>query len=147
MDHGGASDSPLLPDGSAESSHECATFVKTALPELRKSTRVSMQKLLTLIMELDMSRKQADIEGQTTRADGVRTPLVEVILDELTYDRYMLSPFLQVFDEPRWKLEIIMQFFRKYIPKPSVRTRRSNGSSEDSSLNGVLKCFSNTTST
>lgn len=77
----------------------------------------------------------------------MRTPLVEVILDELTYDRDMLSPFLQVFHEPRWKLEIIMQFFRKYIPKPSVRTRRSNGSSEDSSLNGVLKCFSNTTST
>lgn len=70
-------------------------------------------------MELDASKKKADIEGITTRGDGVRysqvhflvksvsfarflkqywrrTPAMEIILDELTYDGYLLSNFLQV---------------------------------------------------
>uniref|UniRef100_A0A6N2KEH3 Uncharacterized protein n=1 Tax=Salix viminalis TaxID=40686 RepID=A0A6N2KEH3_SALVM len=69
-----------------------------------------------LIMDLDMSRKKADMQGSTTRADGVRTPLMEIILDEITYDTDMLSPFLKVFNEPKWKLEIILQYFSKYTP-------------------------------
>ncbi|XVF25712.1 hypothetical protein REPUB_Repub13aG0237200 [Reevesia pubescens] len=108
---------------------------------------MAMKKLLTMIIELDMSKKQVDMQGQTTRADGVRTPLVEIILDELTYDGDMLSPFLQVFDDPKWKLEIIVQYFLKYTAKPSVHTRRSNGPSEDSTFLGVLKFFSNSSST
>ncbi|GKV36796.1 hypothetical protein SLEP1_g44889 [Rubroshorea leprosula] len=147
QDLGGASDSSELSKSSMENSYDYSTAMAIAFPELRKKTCTAMQKLLRMIMELDMSKKQADMEGLTTRSDGARTPLIEIILDELTYDRDLLSPFLQVFDEPRWKLEIILQFFRKYIPKPSVRTRRSNGSSEDLSLNGILKCFSNGTST
>lgn len=121
--------------------------VAMALVEVQKTTCMAMQKLLIMTMELDMSRKQADTQGQTTRADGVRTPLVEIILDELTYDRDLLSPFLQVFNDPKWKLEIIVQYFLKYTAKPSVRTRRSNGPSEDSTFIGVLKSFTNSSST
>ncbi|XVF87391.1 hypothetical protein PTKIN_Ptkin18bG0116400 [Pterospermum kingtungense] len=121
--------------------------VAMALPEVQKTTCMAMQKLLIMIMELDMSRKQADMQGKTTRADGVRTSLVEIILDELTYDRDILSPFLQVFNDPKWKLEIIVQYFLKYTAKPSIRSRRSNGPSEDSTLIGVLKSFTNSSST
>lgn len=34
-----------------------------------------------------------------------------------------------------------------YMLQPSVRTRRSNGSTEDETFIGALKCFSNKTST
>jgi hypothetical protein len=77
----------------------------------------------------------------------VRTPLVEVILDELTYNKAIISPFLQVFSEPKWKLEIILQYFWKYIAKPSIRTRRSNNLIDDATFNGALKCISNSPST
>ncbi|PRQ44245.1 hypothetical protein RchiOBHm_Chr3g0477111 [Rosa chinensis] len=36
------------------------------------------------------------MQGSTTRADGVRTPLLEIVLDELTYDKDILDSFLQV---------------------------------------------------
>ncbi|KAG6754926.1 hypothetical protein POTOM_040730 [Populus tomentosa] len=109
--------------------------------------RESLLNML-LIMDLDMSRKKADMQGSTTRADGVRTPLMEIILDELTYDTDMLSPFLKVFNEPKWKLEIILQYFSKYTTRLSTRTRRSNGPTEDATtFSGVLNCFSNITST
>lgn len=121
--------------------------VAIALPEIGKKTCVAMQKFLILIMELDKSKKKAEMQGYTTRADGVRTPLVEVILDELTYNKGILSPFLQVFNEPKWKLEIILQYFWTYTAKPSVRTRRSNVSSDDATFSGALKCFSSNTST
>ncbi|KAJ9168769.1 hypothetical protein P3X46_020259 [Hevea brasiliensis] len=122
--------------------------IAIAIPEVRSSTCTAIQKLLTIIMELDVSRKKADAQGCTTRVDGVRTPLVEIILDELTYDRDMLSQFFEIFNEPKWKLEIILQFFSKYVAKPSVRTRRSNGPTEDDgTFTGVLKGFSNITST
>ncbi|KAG8635416.1 hypothetical protein MANES_16G034450v8 [Manihot esculenta] len=132
----------------ANSSQNVNPAIAIALPEVRCSTCAAMQKLLTVIMELDMSRKKADAQGCTTRADGVRTPLLEIILDELTYDRVMLSQFLEIFNEPKWKLEIILQYFSKYIAKPSVRTRRFNGPIEDDgTLSGVLKGFSNITGT
>ncbi|XP_020541363.1 negative regulator of systemic acquired resistance SNI1 isoform X2 [Jatropha curcas] len=122
--------------------------VAIALTEVGSSTSIALQKLLKIILELDVSRKQADVQGCTTRADGVRTPLVEIILDELTYDRDMLYQFLQIFNEPKWKLEIILQYFSKYIAKPSVRTRRSNSPIEDDgTFIGVLKGFSNVTTT
>ncbi|KAG6756085.1 hypothetical protein POTOM_039505 [Populus tomentosa] len=109
--------------------------------------RESLLNML-LIMDLDMSRKKADMQGSTTRADGVRTPLMEIILDELTYDTDMLSPFLKVFNEPKWKLEIILQYFSKYTTRLSTRTRRSNGPTDDATtFSGVLNCFSNITST
>ncbi|GAV87037.1 hypothetical protein CFOL_v3_30463 [Cephalotus follicularis] len=131
----------------AKSSDDYDKAVAIASIENLKSTSTAMQKLLVMIMELDASRKIADMESLTSRADGVRTPLVEIILDELTYNRDILSPFLQVFNEPKWKGEIILQYFLKYIVKPTVRTRRSNGSPDEATFNGVLKSFSNSTST
>ncbi|CAH8276159.1 unnamed protein product [Arabidopsis lyrata] len=116
-----------------------------SLVELHKDTLSAMKELLVMIIELDSSKKKADLEGITSRGDGVRTPAMEIILDELTYNGYLLSNFLQVFDDPKWKLEIILQYLTKYIPKPSVRTRRTTVSqAEDSkTLNGILKTFSN----
>ncbi|XWS18466.1 hypothetical protein CRYUN_Cryun32bG0046000 [Craigia yunnanensis] len=147
-DHPGRDNEPECSETSMEESSENLNIdVAIALPEVQKTTCMAMQKLLIMIMEFDMSKKQADMQGQTTRADGVKTPLVEIILDELTYDRDILSPFLQVFNDPKWKLEIIVRYFLKYTAKPSVRTRRSNGPSEDSNFIGVLKSFSNSSST
>ncbi|KAF9672414.1 hypothetical protein SADUNF_Sadunf11G0039200 [Salix dunnii] len=119
------------------------------MQELREvANEGNLQALEIKIMDLDMCRKKADMQGSTTRADGVRTPLMEIILDELTYDTDMISPFLKVFNEPKWKLEIILQYFSKYTTRLSTRTRRSNGPTEDATtFNGVLNCFSNVTST
>ncbi|KAH0941289.1 hypothetical protein HID58_000926 [Brassica napus] len=119
----------------------------TSLVELHKGMLSAMKELLVMIIELDASKKKADTEGITNRGDGVRTPALEIIVDELTYDEYLLSNFLQVFDDPKWKLEIVLQYLTKYIPKPSVRTRRSNTpQGEDlKTLNGILKTFSNGT--
>ncbi|XP_059440204.1 negative regulator of systemic acquired resistance SNI1 isoform X2 [Corylus avellana] len=120
------SNNKIYPENSvAKPPDNCDTAVAIALPEIGKKTCIAMQKLLILIMELDISKKKAEMQGYTTRADGVRTPLVEVILDELTYNSEILSPFLQ----------------------PSIRTRRSNGSSDDATFSGALKCFSSSTST
>ncbi|CAL9225942.1 unnamed protein product [Arabidopsis halleri] len=114
-----------------------------SLVELHKDTLSAMKELLVMIIELDASKKKADLEGITSRGDGVRTPAMEIILDELTYDGYLLSNFLQVFDDPKWKLEIVLQYLTKYIPKPSVRTRRTTvPQAEDSkTLNGILNTF------
>ncbi|XP_062119532.1 negative regulator of systemic acquired resistance SNI1-like [Humulus lupulus] len=58
-----------------------------------------------------------------------------------------LLNMLLVYDEPKWKLEIVVQYFWKYVGKPSVRTRRSNGSVDDTTFSGALKCFSDITGT
>ncbi|KAF3451400.1 hypothetical protein FNV43_RR07495 [Rhamnella rubrinervis] len=142
------SDDLIYEENSVEkSARKCDTAVSTALPEVGKNTSIAIQKLITIIMELDKSKNKAEMQGCTTRADGVRTPVVEIILDELTYNTDILHPFLQVFDEPKSKLEVVVQYFWKYISKPSVRTRRSNGSADDTTFSGALKCFSNISST
>ncbi|XP_022140200.1 negative regulator of systemic acquired resistance SNI1 isoform X1 [Momordica charantia] len=123
------------------------TALTTALLHFGRITSTATLKLMVMVMELDSSKKYADMQGHTTRADGVRTPLAEIIQDELTYDKNILLPFLQVFKDSKWKLEIIVQFFWKYISKPSVRTRRSNGPAVDATFSGVLKCISNSSST
>ncbi|WCJ27132.1 negative regulator of systemic acquired resistance (SNI1) [Euphorbia peplus] len=118
-----------------------------ALPEMTNATCTAMQKFLTMIMDLDMLRKEAYKQGSITRADGTRTPLIEIILDAITYNTDMVSQFLQAYKEPKWKLEIVMQYFAKYTAKPTVRTRRSNDSIEgEGTLIGIIKCFSNVTS-
>ncbi|CAK9152565.1 unnamed protein product [Ilex paraguariensis] len=134
-------------NSSAEQLKNCDTAVAIALPEAEKCTCSALQKLLLMIMELDKSKKIADMQGHTSRADGVRIPVVEIILDELAYNEDIISPFFLVFDEPKWKLEIIVQYFQKYIAKPSVRTRRSNGGTDDATFDGILKCLSNINST
>ncbi|XP_068657520.1 negative regulator of systemic acquired resistance SNI1 isoform X4 [Aristolochia californica] len=116
-----------------------------SVPELQKEVCVSVQRLLTVIMELDVIKMEADREGVTSRVDGVRTPLVELILEELMYNKDLLCPFLEVFSEPKWKLKIILQYFSKYCKVASVRTRRSNNIVEAATLENVLKLFSNET--
>ncbi|KAI8568241.1 hypothetical protein RHMOL_Rhmol02G0183500 [Rhododendron molle] len=142
--HAEHSDDMTLPkSSSAELFKLLDTAGAISFPEVRKCSFRAFQKFLLMAMELDTSRKKADIQGLTTRADGVRTPVVEIIQDELTYNRDAISPFFQVFNEPQWKMEILLQYFQKYIAKPSVRTRRSSEPIEDATFDGVLKCFSN----
>ncbi|PRQ44234.1 hypothetical protein RchiOBHm_Chr3g0476981 [Rosa chinensis] len=124
-----------------------------------------------LIMELDLSKKTAEMQGSTTTADGVRTPLLEIVLDELTYDEDILDSFLQDFNEPKWKLEIVVQYLWKYNGKMSFQSYRKpvmcpnhpikllllvlswhplsmiKFPTDDASFNGALKCFSNVNST
>ncbi|KAF4388838.1 hypothetical protein F8388_019017 [Cannabis sativa] len=100
-----------------KSAKNCDTAVILALPEVGKNACISMQKFLTIIMELDSSKKNADKEGSTTRADGIRTPMVELIVDELTYNRDIFHPFLQVYDDPKWKLELVVLYLWKYVGK------------------------------
>ncbi|XP_058095725.1 negative regulator of systemic acquired resistance SNI1-like isoform X6 [Magnolia sinica] len=101
---------------------------------------------ILLIMELDVIKKEADSLGCTSRASGLRTPLLEVILGELTYDKDLLSPFLEGFSEPKWKLELVLGYFSKYYTKPSTRTRSSCDSPDGATFESFLKCFSNNTS-
>ncbi|KAL1327224.1 hypothetical protein HN51_037295 [Arachis hypogaea] len=123
------------------------TALSFALHEVVKNTCVSMDKFFVMIMDLDISRKKADLEGHTTRADGLRKPLMDILLDQLAYSIDTVPVFLKTFSEPKWKLEIVVQYLWKYMTKPSARTRKSNGSSEDATFEVALKCFSNKTGT
>ncbi|XP_047955209.1 negative regulator of systemic acquired resistance SNI1 isoform X2 [Salvia hispanica] len=125
-----------------EELHEADKAIALALPEVKKSTCNVLKKFFIMIMELDSSKRTADQHGLTTRADGVRTPAVEIILDELINDSDVLSSFLKVFD-PKWRLEIIVQYFQKYISKNSVQTRSSTGTINTENLDGLLKFLSN----
>ncbi|CAD6251635.1 unnamed protein product [Miscanthus lutarioriparius] len=110
-------------------------------------TLVSLRKLFVMVMKLDLIRKEADTLGLTSRADGFRNPIMEIILDELTYNSSYLSPFLLAFVEGKWKLEIILQYFSKYCGKGPDRTRRrSDNSQEDLKLESVLSFFLTATS-
>ncbi|XP_020959483.1 negative regulator of systemic acquired resistance SNI1-like isoform X2 [Arachis ipaensis] len=53
----------------------------------------------------------------------------------------------QTFSEPKSKLEIVVHYLWKYMTKPSVHTRKSNGCPEDATFEVALKCFSNKTGT
>ncbi|KAG9442371.1 hypothetical protein H6P81_018225 [Aristolochia fimbriata] len=80
------------------------TAVSIAMPNLQNEVCISVQRLLTMIMELDVIKMDADKEGFTSRVDGLRTPLVELILEELMYNKDLVCPFLEVFSDPKWKL-------------------------------------------
>ncbi|CAN6482710.1 unnamed protein product [Victoria cruziana] len=125
----------------------CRTHLQAASVEYKDEVCTSVKKFLIFIMELDNVKKEADMNGLTTRTDGSRSPLVEIIVDELTYNKELVPLFLEGFTDPKWKLEIILQYFWKYCTKSSVRTRRSNNLTEDPTLNGLLQCFLNGTST
>ncbi|KAL6624351.1 hypothetical protein ACP70R_031672 [Stipagrostis hirtigluma subsp. patula] len=109
-------------------------------------TLESVQKLFVMVMNLDLIRKEADTLGLTSRADGFRNSIMEIFLDELTYNISYLSPFLLAFADWKWKLEIILQYFSKYCGKAAVRTRRSDNSQQDLTLESVLSFFLTTTS-
>ncbi|RYR52027.1 negative regulator of systemic acquired resistance SNI1 [Arachis hypogaea] len=70
----------------------------------------SFLNLATQIKDLDISRKKADLEGHTTRADGLRKPLMDIILDQLAYNIDTIPLFLKTFSEPKWKLEIVVHY-------------------------------------
>ncbi|XP_057748042.1 negative regulator of systemic acquired resistance SNI1 [Arachis stenosperma] len=123
------------------------TALSFALHEVVKNTCVSMDKFFVMIMDLDISRKKADLKGHTTRADGLRKPLMDILLDQLAYSIDTVPVFLKTFSEPKWKLEIVVQYLWKYMTKPSARTRKSNGSPEDATFEVALKCISNKTGT
>ncbi|CAI9786479.1 unnamed protein product [Fraxinus pennsylvanica] len=76
-------------------SEESDTPLVLALPKLEKSTCTVLKKLVFMIMELDLSQSMADLQGFTTRVDGVRTPVVDIILEELIYNNNILSSLLQ----------------------------------------------------
>ncbi|KAL5162925.1 Negative regulator of systemic acquired resistance SNI1 [Glycine soja] len=156
---------PVLQESSeSKLSKSCHTALSLALLGILKDTCVSMEKLL--IMDLDMARKKADIEGRTTRADTYNKDSVPVFLKvapkyhlsalplpiPLTHFSFFALTCLylgldEMVSEPKWKLEIVVQYLWKYITKPSVRTRKSNGHTEDATFGGALKCFSNITGT
>ncbi|XP_057526769.1 negative regulator of systemic acquired resistance SNI1 isoform X4 [Amaranthus tricolor] len=117
------------------------------LPDAEKCTCKAVQRFLIMMMDLDSSRKKAGMQGLTTRVDGVRTPVIELIMDELSYHKDKISPFLQAFDEPKLKLEIVSQYIQKYNVKPSTRKRKLIDSPDDAAITGFLKCFLSSTST
>ncbi|KAK1286079.1 hypothetical protein QJS10_CPB20g01945 [Acorus calamus] len=104
--------------------HDCGAALSIAVMTQLEDTSFAVQKFLSMIMEVDVLKKEADSQGYVSRAEGSGSSLLETILDVLTYDKDLLSPFLQ----------------------SSVRTRRSN-EVDDGTFEGVLKCFSNATDT
>ncbi|KAK6149973.1 hypothetical protein DH2020_017498 [Rehmannia glutinosa] len=134
-------------NSSGELLHEINSAIALALPDVKKSMCTVLKKLFLMIMELDSSRRIADQQGLTTRADGVSRPAAFYCITWfLNLNKILLSNCLQIFD-PKWKLEIIVQYFQKYIPKCSVQTRRSSGTINTENFDGVLKCLSNSNST
>ncbi|CAH9114218.1 unnamed protein product [Cuscuta epithymum] len=114
------------PSMTMDHSGSCNVAVAMALPEAKQCACVSLNKLLLLIIELDSSRNLADSQGLTTRSDGVRTPVSEIILDEITYNTDALS-FFQIFDEPEQKLKLIVHYLQKYIPKKEIDDSENPG--------------------
>ncbi|KAL9234019.1 hypothetical protein vseg_008941 [Gypsophila vaccaria] len=135
------------PDGIRSSKLLDSSDVALSLsfPEVEKHTIQAVQKLLLMMMELDSSKRKADQNSLTTRVDSPRTPAIDIIVDELSYYKDMISQFLQAFDVPEMKLEIISQFLQKYTAKPSTRNRKSN-TSDDALITSILKVFINRTS-
>ncbi|KAJ4808287.1 negative regulator of systemic acquired resistance (SNI1) [Rhynchospora pubera] len=133
----------ILEEDCKISTDEFNVPLATALKEVKRKMNIDMKKFLTLIMDLDLVRRQADSLGATSRIDGTRSSALEIILDELTYNIHDLSPFLMAFSEPKWKLEVILQYLSKYCMKASVRTRRANIPNEIT-VDSVLSNFSTT---
>ncbi|EEE56827.1 hypothetical protein OsJ_06428 [Oryza sativa Japonica Group] len=143
----GVEDGISSKEGSAKSAPDLESSLAIISFEFERKALASVQKLFTMVMNLDLIRKEADTMGLTSRADGCRNPILDVILDELTYNISYLSPFLLIFVEWKWKLEIILQYFSKYCGKPAVRTRRSDNSQHDLTLENVLTLFSTAATT
>ncbi|KAL5715889.1 isoform X1 [Ranunculus cassubicifolius] len=120
--------------------------LNTSYFEWKQMTCMAVEKFLSLVIELD-NTKQADPKVQITAVDRLRTPLIEIIRDELSYNKQILSRLLQVFSDPKGKIEIILQYISSYSKKASTCTQRSSISSGNTSLDDVLSYFSSETST
>ncbi|KAK8970440.1 hypothetical protein KSP40_PGU017345 [Platanthera guangdongensis] len=130
---------------SADLPQSCNVGLSFAFPEFLRTTCDAAQKFLILIMELDLIRKDAEKCGCTSRLDSFRVPILDTIIDVLTYNKDQISPFLEVFGEPKWKLEMILLYFGKYCKRPTTRTRRTCDLPNDETFQGILNCFSNPT--
>ncbi|XP_078430513.1 negative regulator of systemic acquired resistance (SNI1) [Wolffia australiana] len=116
------------------------TFLYGTL-EMGLKTVDAIEKLFSLITLYDIHRKAADIQGYTSRADAVRVPLLEMIVDQLSYNTDVISPFLHAFSKAEWKIEIIVHYLRKYCAGSSVHTRKSKSSSDNATFEAILKWF------
>lgn len=85
--------------------------------EIRYTLCLSVQKLLTMMTEIDTIKKEADKRGQTSRSDGSRTPVLEIVINELCYNKSLIGPFLQALTEPKWKMDIILTYIMKYFSR------------------------------
>ncbi|KAF7084769.1 hypothetical protein CFC21_088310 [Triticum aestivum] len=129
-------------DISSKSASDLDSSLTFSLLEFEREALISVKKLFIMVINLDLIRKEADKLGLTSRADGLRNPILEVILEELTYNTIYLSPFLLAFTECKWKLQIILLYFSRYQVKSAVRTRRSNNSQQDLTVESALSMFS-----
>ncbi|XP_047073527.1 negative regulator of systemic acquired resistance SNI1-like isoform X1 [Lolium rigidum] len=105
---------------SFESASDSDSSLTFSLLEFEREALLSVKKLFIMVINLDLIRKEADKLSMTSRADGSRNPILEVILDELPYNTINLSPFLL----------------------PAVRTRRSDDTQQDLTVENVLSLFS-----
>lgn len=140
-------------------SQSCNVGPFYAFPEFRKNTCVAAQKFLIMIMELDLILKETEKSGFTSRA-----PILETIIGELIYNKNQILPFLEVFGEPKWKLEMILLYLGKYCKKdvhkikeeypddwlmaefltlPTTDTKKTNDSPCDGTLQSIMNFFSN----
>eukprot|EP01018_Ginkgo_biloba_P004632 Gb_29640 [translate_table: standard] len=117
--------------------------VTVAEAEIRHTLCLSVQTFLMLMMELDMIKKEADQKGWTSRSDGSRTPVLEIIMDEMSYNKELIAPFLQAMTEPKWKMNIILMYFLKYCSRSVARVLESRN--EETTLEDIFNCFSNAT--
>ncbi|XP_059075759.1 negative regulator of systemic acquired resistance SNI1 isoform X6 [Cryptomeria japonica] len=110
--------------------------------EFRHTLSQSVETLLTLVMELDTLKKEANQNRWTSRSDGSRTPVLEIVIDELSYNKELISPYLQGTVEAKWKTNIILTFFSKHCPR-SIKMFERN--IDESTIIDIFNCFSNVT--
>ncbi|KAI3766917.1 hypothetical protein L2E82_16996 [Cichorium intybus] len=70
-----------------------------------------------------------------------RTQAMEIIMEELTYDKNILFPFLQALDKPKLKMDMIVQYFQKYLSKAyiSLHSTENKEDIDDNSLPEICK--------
>ncbi|PKA47251.1 hypothetical protein AXF42_Ash017196 [Apostasia shenzhenica] len=133
------SDSPGIP-------HVCNVGLSFAFTGIERETCDAMRKLFMLIVELDVIRQEADTRGSISRSDGFRVPVLDNVLDVLTYDKDLLSPFLEenVLCSTALSQEAYgtpISRVRSSTEPPSTRTRSSKDSPNDT-FESILNCFS-----
>ncbi|KAH9308878.1 hypothetical protein KI387_036789, partial [Taxus chinensis] len=110
--------------------------------EFRHTLCLSAETLLTLMMELDTLKKEANQNKWTSRSDGSRTPVLEIVIDELSYNKDLISPYLEGMAEAKWKTNIVLTFFSKHCPRAIKMFERNI---EETTIKDVFNCFSNVT--
>jgi len=111
--------------------------------EIRYTLCLSVQGLLTMMAELDTIKKGADKKGRTSRSDGSRTPVLEIVIDELSYNKELIGPFLQALTEPKWKMDIILTYLLKYFSR--YITKNVGSDIEATTIQDIFNFFSDVT--